>query len=372
MEQLSEKSEYYFSTVIEAMTDLVRVLDMDGNVIFANRAMKERFRQPEGCVCYTQWGQRHPCEHCLRAEAMKGDVVNGERTVQGRSYSVKAAPVYGENGEITAVVEVFRDITETAAIRDRIMKINTRMVRELEMARSLQRAMMPAGFAQIGSFTFHAGFFPCEAVGGDAYDCVELGGGRVLIYVADVSGHGVRAAMLTVFLQQAIRSMAKREQAVGVGEILHGLHRAFLELRMDDSVYITAFLAIIDTKTGRMEYTNAGHSVSPLMKRRCGVRELFLPGVPISRWIEAPSWAVKTCAFEEGDRLALFTDGITNAFAPQDSERELQEAFHEEPFHAKAFIQRAREIQEPNYTDDFAMIVCQRAQHTGEAYGRAL
>lgn len=353
------KGRDYFPAVIDAMTDLVRVLDCEGNVVLTNQAMETQLGSCIGKKCFECWGRDLPCETCVIHEVVEtGKAVHAEREVKGRYYSVKAAPFRNQEGEIVGVVEVFRDITDIAAIRDRLLKVNAKMLKDLAMARRLQRAMIRRALPDIPGYTFHSGFYPCEAIGGDAFDCLPMADGKLLLYVADVSGHGVRSAMLTVFLRQELSFLAKMP-GVDSNRILRELEQAFLELNTDESVYITLFMVIIDVETGEFSYVNAGHSVAPLLKNTAGVRKLHVPGAPICRWAQAGG-EVHTDMLQPGDRLLLYTDGIIDIHAIERSEYELTEAFGKEPFSGEQFIHAIRNKFQHNFVDDLALLVCER------------
>lgn len=356
----------YFSAVINAMSDLIRVVDLNGQVVLTNRAMQKKMGNCIGKICYECFGAMHPCQECNLKRVLVGEQnVSTERHIDGRHYSVTAAPVKSETNKTVGVVEVFRDVTEIAMMRDQLFAINSKMLTDLSMARNLQRAMVDKTLPNISGYLLSSGFYPCEAIGGDVFDCILLKDGRLLLYVADVSGHGVRAAMLTVFIQQQISMLCKRVDAdINLCGLLYDVQKAYLALNTEDSAYITMFACILTPATGMVEYINAGHSVPPILKTRDALRELFLAGPPICRWNDRPVWHTDIFQMAPGDRLLLYTDGLINPKDFMRSNKILQHNFSQEPFESRTFID-AQFGRMQTLTDDLLFLVCERQQEPG-------
>ena len=355
-------NDSFYATILDAMMDLVRVVDREGNVVLANQSLKNSFGDCVGRKCYECWGETEKCKNCVVDQAKFESGVacaTAERTFHGRHYSVNATPLNDKDGKLMGTVEVFRDITDMVRIRERLLKINGKMMQDISMARRLQRSMMEKDMPNVPGYVFYDGFYPCEAIGGDAYDCILLNDGRILLYVADVSGHGVRAAMLTIFLMQEIQLLSRLEN-VSVAYLLRDLDRAFQAVGAEESAYITIFMAIIDSKTGRMDWCNAGHSVAPILKTSEGVQELYMSGLPVSRWFDAPEREVRQTVLAPGDRILFYTDGILSVHSLQQSEQELKESFASDHYEAKEFIAKMRRRHMKNVHDDFAMLICER------------
>ena len=119
METTVENKEY-FSTIIDAMTDLIRVVDEEGRILMINAAMQEVAGSCLGKQCFECLGESSPCPDCVREGVLQsGRIARAERTIRGRCYSLTAAPVKDGGGNTRAVVEVFRDISDMANLRNR-------------------------------------------------------------------------------------------------------------------------------------------------------------------------------------------------------------------------------------------------------------
>ena len=352
----------YAPVLIDSMMDMVRVVRADGSVAIVNDAMRKYFGEVSGSACYESIGCEKKCPDCMMERLKNGEkVVTRERSINGRSFSLKSSPMFDKDNNFIGAVEVFRDITDEVALRNRLIKVNNKLLDDLSMVRLMQRSIFRKRFPNIGNFRFSMGFYPCEAVGGDACDCIPLEDGKVLMYVADVSGHGVRAAMLTVFLRQEIIMLARRTGTIDLKEMLSCIKASFKDLNVGENTYITIFMAILDTATGEMRCINAGHSVAPLIKHGGEVHEIFLPGPPICAWSEHAGGKESTYKLEENDRLLMYTDGMLD-IDRKDPETRIIKMLNKEPFFASEFIQEFRKLHAKNPVDDLLMFICQRVK----------
>lgn len=349
------------SVLIESLSDPVRVVRPDHTVAMANAAMLEKFGGNDCSSCYGMIGRAAPCESCLmKLSELSTDYSQTEKEIGGAYYSIKASHLQNVEGDFLGCIEVYRDITDEVRMRERLIRANAKMTEDLLMAQGLQKAMFRKKLPEISGYRLSMGFYPCDAVGGDACDCIILPDGTVFFYVADVSGHGVRAAMLTVFLRQEIIARVKGKRKMDLKALTEEIQGAFLELNADDATYITMFLLLLDPATGDCSYLNAGHSVAPMVYRKGGLQELFAPGAPVCRWAETVGSDVGKIHLEPGDRVALFTDGVMEECSGLDAEKFFRERFAEERFDAAEFIHEINRAHDGNRVDDILLMVCER------------
>ncbi len=352
----------YASVLIDSMMDMVRVIGTDGKVVMMNDAMSSAFGDGVGKTCYCAVGCSEKCEDCMLEKLRDGEgPLTRQRVIGERNFSVKASPLYGSSGEFLGAVEVFRDNTDEVRMRENLLRTNTRLLDDLSMARRLPAAMFRKRFSPMGDFRFTMAFNPCEAVGGDACDLIPLKDGRALLYVADVSGHGVRAAMLTVFLRQEIIMLARQTDRIELHAVLEDIRRSFLEINPHEWTYITIFMAILDTDTGELECVNAGHSVSPVISGEGGAREIFLPGSPVCSWTDHAGGKTGRYTLGSGERLLMYTDGLLNVDR-EDPEGRIMSSFSAEPFSAPEFIKYFRKLHGEHAEDDLLMFICERTR----------
>lgn len=186
-----------------------------------------------------------------------------------------------------------------------------RLEQELTIARDIQQALLPQGlrdFPHLGVTGVH---LPCHAVGGDYYDVFPVGEDRTAILIADVSGKGIGAALLTTMLQGALSGMT-----IGAdpARVFNHINR-FLCEHSEVGRYATMFFGLL-SRDGTLEYIKAGHP-SPLLLRRGEVSELDSRGnFPVGLIAEA-SFTTTTLKLEPEDTLVLFSDGVTEAEDPR-------------------------------------------------------
>lgn len=196
------------------------------------------------------------------------------------------------------------------------------------------------------------------AVGGDVFDVHRLSDRLGLVIIADVSGKGVDAAVLTAFIKFTIRGIALRRRDPGF--ILQEFNRAFPRTVGNPYLFVSMFVGILDTWTLRLDYASAGHDIA-FVRRGKDVEQLAVTG-PVLGVMEEP-FDVKTLYLEDGDMLVLSTDGLTEA---RDSEGNFLEAsgamkwIAEEgadPAHlANRLIERARARSNNTMRDDVAVL----------------
>ncbi|MCX7746026.1 MAG: SpoIIE family protein phosphatase [Clostridia bacterium] len=296
----------FIEDIINGMNDWVRVIDAEDNIIYINRSMAEGLQgEPIGKKCFEVIGRTAPCENCIARKAIfDGHVHHKEEIINGRIFSVMSSPVRNDRGEITAVVEVLRDVTQIKEFQQKIMEQNLKLQYDLSIARKLQCSLLPKGLPE-DKLKFSFIYKPCEELGGDFLDIFRIDDTHVGIYIADVSGHGVPASMMTVFLRSTIN-----KKVLSPSKALGELYREFNRSTFDQDLYITVFYAIIDVQNKTITFSNAGHNVCPVILGQEGFKLLNSPGIPISNWLESPDYSDSVVSLGTGDRIFLCTDGI--------------------------------------------------------------
>jgi sigma-B regulation protein RsbU (phosphoserine phosphatase) len=188
--------------------------------------------------------------------------------------------------------------------------------RELGIARQIQTSILPREMPQVVGLRVAARYQPMTAVAGDFYDFLEPGGRRLGVLVADVSGHGVPAALIASMVKVALAAQAARAEdpalvLAGMNDTLYG--------RLGGQ-YVTAAYLFLDPEAGRIRYAAAGHP--PMLRVRRGQPELGdteQNGFPLGL-MEGVRYERQEQPLEEGDRFLLYTDGLIEAVnAAEDS-----------------------------------------------------
>jgi|GEM_PF-168692 len=178
---------------------------------------------------------------------------------------------------------------------------------ELRTAREIQRSILPSTMPEVEGLWFHASYDPASSVAGDLYDFLRIDAHRIGVIVADVSGHGVPAALIASMVKVSVSSQARlaHDPAAMMRELDQTLRR---EVRRE---FVTATYLWFDMEHRSVEVTNAGHA-PPLLFRSGMFLELGVPGPLLGRFANATRTTSKI-ALESGDRIVAFTDGIVEA-----------------------------------------------------------
>jgi len=187
-----------------------------------------------------------------------------------------------------------------------------RLEQEINIARDIQQALLPRNFPNTPNFAVTGVNFPCLSVGGDYFDVFPLSDGRTAFVIADVSGKGLGAAILTTMLQGALSGMTL---GTDPARVFNHVNR-FLCDHSEVGRYATVFFGLLDN-AGHLEFINAGHP-SPFLIRRGAAEEAFTEGsYPVGLVPEA-QYSAACLKLEAGDTLVLFTDGVTEAMDPDE------------------------------------------------------
>jgi sigma-B regulation protein RsbU (phosphoserine phosphatase) len=188
----------------------------------------------------------------------------------------------------------------------------------LQTAQRIQSAMLPTNFAPVASefqLDLHAFILPAKEVGGDLYDFFALDQDNICLYVGDVSGKGVPAAIFMAMAKTVLRSTA--DISLSPDEILY---RSNNELSRDntETMFVTLFLVIFNHKTGQLRYSNGGHNIPYFISAEGEVSPLKTQGGIALGVMEDLPYFMGNKQLEEGDALLLYTDGVTEATNTED------------------------------------------------------
>ena len=187
-----------------------------------------------------------------------------------------------------------------------------RLEQEIGIARDIQQALLPKNFRKFAHLAVSGVNLPCLSVGGDYFDVFPLDDHRTAFLIADVSGKGLGAALVTTMLQGALSGMTL---GTDPARVLNHVNR-FLCDHVEVGRYATMFFGILED-SGKLEYINAGHP-SPILLRGSTAEEAFTEGsFPVGLVPEA-EFSTTTLKLEPNDTLLLFSDGVTEAMDPEE------------------------------------------------------
>jgi serine phosphatase RsbU (regulator of sigma subunit) len=195
-------------------------------------------------------------------------------------------------------------------VRDREQAV--RLEQELQLAQQIQRSFLMTEFPILPRFEVHGVMLPSKEVGGDFYDLVPLANGEFVVAIADVAGKGVPAALLSSMLQASLRTQAASIKSVS--EILRNIN-ALVYRGTAVHQFATFFLARVHSAGLEMSFSNAGHNY-PVILKPDGRHVTLERGGTVLGILEGVEYEEERIVLAAGDRLVLYTDGLTEAEAP--------------------------------------------------------
>lgn len=243
--------------------------------------------------------------------------------------SLVVTPMKDKTEQIIGTIAIIQDITKKKHMEEKIKNYtkelekevqertkeiqlyNSRIIRDLSSARRIQNSLLPKSLPSIPHYNFSVKYIASEMVSGDLYDIEMIDDDHLSLYVADVAGHGVAAAMLTVFLKQTIRKKFIKYGEIKLimpNKVLYKLNKLLIEAEFSGSPQVTMFYGIINIRTNQITYSVAGHPPAILIR---GNNHLLLgyPSKPLG-WFSDVKYHNNTIKLNPDDRLFVYSDGM--------------------------------------------------------------
>jgi len=380
-EDLRESNEF-LHLLLENMNSAVLIVDENLQIHHFNDGFLQLFAKSKDEVFVQRFGKIMGCAYGVRENKPCGETSNCEKCVLRRSAlktMVEKVPVNKMGMErvfyidgipktkylqlstrhITyqgrkMIVVMLYDVTELETQKTELQKKQEELDRDLEAAAGIQQSLLPSYSPHTGAMKIAWKFEPHTQIGGDIFNVVNPEKDRIDLYMLDVCGHGVPAALVAVSVSQYLHSQRGwLESGHGVMSpetVLNSLNQAFPFERFDS--YFTIIHMSVDLSRGLLTYSSAGHP-PPILLRSDGTLEtLNLRGPAIGLNSDEP-YSQEEKELHKGDKVVLYTDGILEAFNPAG------EIYGKNRFYESLQEQRDRPVQdivEAAYTEvkDFA------------------
>ncbi len=274
----------------------------------------------------------------LSADAVTDAAFSGSESIADINIrSMMCVPLLGLDGQVLGILSIDSqnprgqftrddlDILMTVAGQAALSYENARLVQvyaekqkqdaELDIARSVQQALLPTSFPKVPGYQFYASYDAARAVGGDMYDWFELPDGKVCLSFGDVAGKGVPGALIMSRMASCVQSTLRHVHDVVAAISAINDHMCDSEV---EGRFVTYILSIVDTQNHQVVLSNAGH-MPPIIRRADGTIERFdeeMSGPPIGIVDEYP-YEPQTCKLDPGDLVVMITDGVDEAMNPQ-------------------------------------------------------
>jgi len=255
-----------------------------------------------------------------------GMVVGMGRSITAAIQALKGGAAKLETGDLAHRIEVAGDddlwsvagaFNQAMAGFERSRELEqerTRLENELALARQIQARLLPSGPPTIAGFEIAGHYDPARQVGGDYFDHLDLGNGRVLLVIADVSGKGIPASLLMSGFRASLMSQAG-DLAAADPVALCGHLNDFLVRSVESGKFVTAFVAFADAGANALHFVNAGHNPPVLFRHDGSHASLEAGGLMLGVLPGTPYESART-NFTPGDLLLLYTDGVVEGASP--------------------------------------------------------
>ncbi len=363
------------SAVAEQTADAVMITDRQGVIEYVNPAVEKMTGfAPDELVgktprvlrsgLHTNADYAGMWDTLMKGEVFRGTLINRKKADGAIYYSEQTiTPIRDSAGRVSRFVSVGKDLTEVRASLERSNK--------LDLARLVQQRMYPASPPGDCGFDVAGTAIPADETGGDYYDYLQLPRGGLALAVGDVSGHGFDAALHMVQARTMLRAVILTQPSPG--DVLSQMNSLLLD-ELEEHRFITLVLACLHPQSRTLRYASAGHTMGYLLGS-CGrlKAELRSTGVPLGLIRGARFESVSVDGLEEGDIVALFTDGIVESvdhdayYGPEGALKDLRRHRHESAADIVQHVcQSARAFARGPQTDDMTMVVCKVGARPGD------
>ena len=363
------------SAVAEQTADAVMITDRQGVIEYVNPAVEKMtgFASAElvgktprvlrsglhtNADYAAMWGT------LMKGDVFRGTLINRKKTDGAIYYSEQTiTPIRDSAGRVSRFVSVGKDLTEVRASLARSNK--------LSLARSVQQRMYPASPPGDCGFDVAGAAIPADETGGDYYDYLQMPGGGLGLVVGDVSGHGFDSALHMVQTRTMLRAIVLTQADPGA---ILGQLNGLLRDELDENRFITLVLACVHPQSRTLRYASAGHTTGYLLGADGRLKaELSSTGVPLGLFDGADFESVPVAGIEDGDIVALFTDGIVESadqegyYGPERALNALRQYRHETAADIVRHVCRdAQAFARGPQTDDMTMVVCKVGVRPGD------
>jgi len=344
--QLEEK-EKMLNDILDLSTEAIRYVDLNYQIIKSNQRYKElnRLYKKDNLGEDFFFSQRRNCSNAFCTENCGTENCSLKQILAGREFIQEdtAVKLAGENhffivtivpyrdhqGNLKGIIQSYRDITARKNYEKSLelsnQKINdlySRLEAEFEKGRRLHQQFLPKKLPQIAKLDYQVYFQPANKLGGDFYNLIDTGK-ELLIYLADVSGHGLDGSILNIFLRELVNNYLSNQANLGQGLNSTELLKFIINKYHQENIavdYMTCLLIGVYNKENRtFAFSNAGIHIPPLLIDNQGkLNKLENGGVPISTAIALENYQDSSIidyqeqkvSLKSGDLLFITTDGI--------------------------------------------------------------
>ena len=241
-----------------------------------------------------------------------GDMENIRTAMNRGAFDFLTKPINFEDLEITInkTLEEIKLIRKSMEEHHELLSIQ----HDLQTAREIQQAILPMDFPAFPhrkDLDIYASMVPAKQVGGDFYDFFMIDNNRLGFVIGDVSGKGIPAAIFMAVSRTLIRATGLK--GISVEECIDYANQLLCS-ESSSCMFVTVFYGILHSDTGEIVYVNGGHNPPYLIRTDGSIEQTELTGGTILGFVEDERFKSKKIQLQPGDKLFLYTDGVTEAF----------------------------------------------------------
>jgi sigma-B regulation protein RsbU (phosphoserine phosphatase) len=330
------QSKHHLESIFDSITEPIFSVSPDYRITRLNKKfesiMNKTFTEILGQKCYSQLYNRDTiCPFCPLGNVIHGGKQQNLKVhaTNKTVYSVSFFPLADKEAGVSEMVEFARDITEEEAIRKELGILQTqtleksiqlaeqnkeleiaynRLSRELTLARTVQRGILPQTLPQVPELDTAVYYLPMEDVGGDLYDFVQITPDLLGIILADVSGHGIPAAFIAAMAKMSFYLHA--HNTISTARVLTQVNADMCNNLHTDEFFFTTSYCLVDLITNKVKCSNAGHTPLIIYRREtCALEHVNNKGLTMGISKETKYSEIEI-ELRRGDRLIFYTDGI--------------------------------------------------------------
>lgn len=335
-----ERKHRFLTKVVNSISDGLLVVEQDYKIDLLNYKIADfvnkNYDSLKSGKCFQVYGFEEPCSDC--------PLKNPKVTKSVREVNDRKLTVYFNKFE-NYIVESVRDTTKEIYLLDEIkrqqvelkekqyqmMKLNEDLLKmneklkkaqeiineELRQVGEIQASLLPDELPQLEGYDFGAFYTPAEQAGGDYYDCIEMSNGYWGFTVADVSGHGIPAAVIMAITRAIMRSYTY--DVISAAEALSMVNEILCD-NIYTNDFVTMFYLVMNSLTGECNFASAGHN--PLLyfdKSEMVVRKITASGLFLGAFEEV-DYEEGSFVMDSGDIAFMYTDGLVEAMNKSDEQ----------------------------------------------------
>lgn len=336
-----KQSNNFLNIILENITSAIFLVDNNMTIYEFNKSFQVLFHKKEDKILHEPCGNVLGCQYAVEESALCGttsnctkcllrkcilqalnDQINTFKQYFERTFYIENEIIkkhfqfttkYVNYKNKDMVLIILDDVTEIQNSKNElkkraniIEKYNTKIKKDLQLAKKVQKNMIPEKLPQISGIKLHGLYSPLEEVGGDIYDVIKIDKSRVGLFIGDISGHGLSAAMITSMVNALMETSKKLLS--NPAKLVQYLNNKLLNIT--DDMYLTAFYGVYNTQTRKLKYSRCGHPY-PILIRNGRCLKLDTEGNLILGMFKDANFTTEIISLENGDKLILYTDGLT-------------------------------------------------------------